>query len=363
MTRIQLFTVMFLSRVFITLLYMPKSTNSLRGGDIIFEIILAAVVLSVVAIPINKYLNDESKKGLLFELQKKGRPLQIVISLIIIAGMLIYSLLSITRFNIFATTVVFPASDLRVFLLIMVLCSFYCIFMGLGVLGRTAEIFFPFIAFSVIFVLVSTVGRFEFTNFTPALYDGIKGPLEHGLITVSSTVELFYPVFYKDRIKGGTKNFIYPWLLTTMGFLLAMVIWEGGVLGDYANTQLFPFFSLTSLSTLGFIERLDAFITSSWLVCIFIRVAIFISISRDSLKAVFPKISEKNATIVMALTVGLLVLLMRENYSSRLLLEKIYLALSTFGVIVVIIPIITLMRNKNEKDNINSSNILASNNV
>ncbi len=360
MTRVQLFMMMFLSRVFITLLYMPTSTKSLNGGDSILQILIGTIILVIVAYPIDKYLNGDTKESFLKE---KSRIFQIVECVVIIAAMLFFTLISLTRFNIFATTVIFPASDLRFFLLIIALCSLYCVVMGLDVLGRTAEIFFGFIVFSISFVLISTVGRIEFINFTPALYDGIKEPLKQGLFSVSQTIELFFPVFLKDKIKGGTKNFIYPWLLTTMAFLLIMVGWQSGVLGDYGKTQLFPLFSLTSLSTLGFVERLDAFITSSWLVCIFIRVAIFIYISKDCLVTVFPKVKNKDASLIIAASVGLIILLMKENYSSRLLLEKIYYPFAFFVILVIILPIIKLMRNKHEENNINNTSLCASNTI
>ncbi len=360
MTRVQLFMMMFLSRIFITLLFMPTSTQALNGGDGCLQIVIGAIVLLVLAYPINKYLNDDLKVDFLNE---KNRTIQIIECVFIIAGMLVFSLLSIIRFNIFATTVIFPSSDLRFFLLIIILCSLYAVLMGLPVLGRTAEIFFGFIVLSISFVLASTAGRIEFTNFTPALYDGFKEPLKQGVFSVSQTIEIFFPVFLKDKIKGGTKNFIYPWIFTTMGFLLLLVTWQNGVLGDYANTQLFPLFSLTSLSTLGFVERLDAFITSSWLVCIFIRVAIFIFISKECLTKIFPNMKEKNASLIVASSIGVLILLMRENYSSRLFLEKISLPLIFFAIIAVLLPLLKMMRNKNEENNINNSNLCTPNTI
>lgn len=349
LTTMQLFIIMLLSRLFVTLMYMSPTGLKINSSDFMLQIIIGAVLTFITAIPAYLLIRDDNIEGFLRRCDDTSTAFGKTASVIFLIAFLFWAMRTLVRFDVFVSTVIFPESDVRVFLLILVVCSLYSVIMGIDVLGRTAQIFVTLVAFSIIFVMFSTANRISITNFTPMMYDGFYRPFQAGVGTMASCVELTYPLIFKDKIKSKPIACVFPWVGAIMSILLTVTFWGAGVLGDFTNTQLFPVFSLTTLTSVGFLERLDVFLTAAWVVCVFVKIAICINIVAVCLGELFKSLNEKKAMIISATIISVFALMIRESYMTKAFVSNISGAVTVYAIIVVLIPIILISAEKMKK--------------
>lgn len=349
LTTMQLFITMLLSRLFVTLMYMSPTGFKMNSSDLMLQIIIGAVLTFITAIPAYLLIRDDNSQGLLKRCDDASTAFGKTTAVIFLVAFLFWSMRTLVRFDVFVSTVIFPESDVRLFLLILVVCSLYSVIMGIDVLGRTAQIFVTLVAFSIIFVMVSTANRLSITNFTPMMYDGFYRPFQAGVSTMASCIELTYPLIFKDKIKSKPIACVFPWVGVIMSILLVLTFWGAGVLGDFSNTQLFPVFSLTTLTSVGFLERLDVFLTAAWVVCVFVKIAICINIVQICMVEIFKSLSEKKAMIISAVVISILALMIRESYTTKAFVSNISAAVTVYAIIVVLVPVILISAEKMKK--------------
>ena len=349
LTTMQLFIIMLLSSLFVTLMYMSPTGFKMNSSDLMLQIIIGAVLTFITAIPAYLLIRDDNSQGLLKRCDDASTAFGKTTAVIFLVAFLFWSMRTLVRFDVFVSTVIFPESDVRLFLLILVVCSLYSVIMGIDVLGRTAQIFVTLVAFSIIFVMVSTANRLSITNFTPMMYDGFYRPFQAGVSTMASCIELTYPLIFKDKIKSKPIVCVFPWVGVIMSILLVLTFWGAGVLGDFSNTQLFPVFSLTTLTSVGFLERLDVFLTAAWVVCVFVKIAICINIVQICIVEIFKSLSEKKAMIISAVVISILALMIRESYTTKAFVSNISAAVTVYAIIVVLVPVILISAEKMKK--------------
>ncbi len=349
LTTMQLFIIMLLSRLFVTLMYMSPTGFKMNSSDLMLQIIIGAVLTFITAIPAYLLIRDDNSQGLLKRCDDASTAFGKTTAVIFLVAFLFWAMRTLVRFDVFVSTVIFPESDVRLFLLILVVCSLYSVIMGIDVLGRTAQIFVTLVAFSIIFVMVSTANRLSITNFTPMMYDGFYRPFQAGVSTMASCIELTYPLIFKDKIKSKPIACVFPWVGTIMSILLVLTFWGAGVLGDFSNTQLFPVFSLTTLTSVGFLERLDVFLTAAWVVCVFVKIAVCINIVQICMVEIFKSLSEKKAMIISAVVISILALMIRESYTTKAFVSNISAAVTVYAIIVVLVPVILISAERMKK--------------
>lgn len=350
-TVLQLFIVMMLSRIIVSLLYIPGTGKDFHVTDLVLQVVIAAVILVITAIPVRLLMGDTNNNGFLERCNYVSPVFGKISALLILVSLIFLALRVIMRFEIFTTTVIFPQSDIKFFLVITILACLYCVVMGLDVLGRTAEIFFTIVILSIVFILVATVNQIEFTNFTPVLYGSSKSVVKSSLYSTGVTIELIYPLILKDKVEGKKLPLVYPWILITFGFIFLLEFWQAGVLGDYAETQLFPFFALTSMTNLGFLERLDAILTAAWVVCEFVKLCMYIYIGGKCITTVFTKVKRNEALCVSAIALSLITLFSQDNYNVNRILTDVNGIVVVYITLVIVLPIILLISERLVKKN------------
>ncbi len=346
LTTMQLFIIMLLSRLFVTLMYMSPTGFKINSSDLMLQIIIAAILTFITAIPAFLLVRDDNKNGLLKRCDSLSNVFGKTAAVLFLIAFIFWSMRTLVRFDVFVSTVIFPESDIRWFLVVLVICSLYSVIMGIDVLGRTAQIFVTLVAFSIIFVMVSTANRITITNFTPMMYDGLYHPFQAGVSTMASCIELTYPLIFKDKVKSKPIACVFPWVGAIMSILLVLTFWGAGVLGDFSNTQLFPVFSLTTLTSVGFLERLDVFLTAAWVVCVFVKIAICINIVQVCLTELFGTLTAKKAMLISAAIISVLALLIRESYTTKAFVSNISGAVTVYAIIVILIPVILISAEK-----------------
>ncbi len=345
-TALQLFMLMWLSRVIVTLIYMSPLSGNFNISDMLVQAVFSTVMILVSVFAVRILMGDSNQNGFLSRCTEVSKGFGKISAVLIFLTIMYLAFRTIMRFEIFTTSVIYPQSNLRFFLVILIIACLYCVVMGLDVLGRTAEIFFSAVVLSLVFILAATLARFEITNFTPFLYYGVERPLKSSFYSLGISIEVLYPLLLKDKIKGKKLMCVYPWIFITCGFMLLMILWQVGVLGEYLDTQIFPFFSLTSMTSIGFLERLDAVLTAAWVVCEFVRLSMHIYIGGLCLKTVFTRLRRNDSLMIFAVLLGLLTVIAHESSIVQKIISNVSSLAIMYAVTVIVLPLILLSAEK-----------------
>jgi spore germination protein KB len=192
-------------------------------------------------------------------------------------------------------TALMPNTPIEVISITFTLLMGYIIYLGIEVLGRTSEIFAPYL-FGFLFLLTIFLmvgGTVEVRRIQPVLGDGfspIMKAIFPGIITfpygemVSFLVILPYVSVTKYRLRLIMIGVgIAAFLLTIISFLTISTI---GV--DTMQRSNFPLLSVARMVSIGnFIERIDALVVFIMLLTILIKSCIFFFAGLKGLEHIF----------------------------------------------------------------------------
>jgi len=212
-----------------------------------------------------------------------GKNLGWIIGLLYVLGFLYMAARNVRDFGSLLVSSTLPETPLLAVNVSLVLVICYVLYLGIEVLGRTAEVFIVvLLLFGVVgnfFVLVS--GNVDFHQLRPFLEHGGKLPL-----TVAFRDVFFFPygemiaftmlLPYLNRPKLVKKVWLSA--MVSSGLLLS---WTASlniaVLGvDTVGRSVFPtLLTIGKVNLFDFIERLDAIVVFTMLLTVFFKVSIF----------------------------------------------------------------------------------------
>lgn len=296
----QLFSLLFISRILTTVTFSPRLSDGHLNGDFFINIFSACIFIVLLAIPPALYykrfpalnpirLADNSK----------------LLSVIYLCVFLFFAGVSVSRFFIFLTSVIFPEKNMSVFLVIAILLCSYCAFLGIEALARGNAVLLFIIAVGVGVILFFVKDEFSVYNLEPLFYHPFPDSLKSGLSAAGRTVEAAAFLFLAPRANGKMKKSFFICIIGFAVSLTVLFLFLNGVSGEYAQTQLFPFYSLTVIANFPFFERLDAVFTAIWIFVILIKCSVLIYISEPIVSDLFKTQRKTSIIICFAVTSAL----------------------------------------------------------
>ncbi len=289
--------------------------------------IVIATVLGTGLVYFYYTLNKMLQNHNLYELMEYGftRPITILLSLCYITYFFYISTRLNRDFAELISAAVLPVTPIEVVILTVMLVIVYIMYLGIEVLARVSEIFFPYLIgflFLLIIFLFSS-GRIKFQNALPILGDGfmpvIKG-IFPGLLTFPFGELIVFTVILSSvtHFKKAKKVALIGTILA--GFFLAfatfiMLITLG------ANSMQFSQFPLLSaareISVANFIERTDAFVVFIMLLGILVKSSLFFYAGLKGLEYIF-RIPYRIFTFPMGMIVSCYSVWIAENFAEHL---------------------------------------------
>ena len=338
----QLYSILFVSRLLVTLTYIPALGEVTLSSDLLMQVALYPLGMLVSALPL--YELYKVRPGWdLFDCAFCVSPLlSRVLAVLYALFFLFTSLLSVTRFDLFATSRLFPDSDFTIFLLLIILISCSAAAFGLEALGRLAWLTVLLVSITLGFAVVVLIPDFDALNFTPLFYDGMAPVLRGSAGFLAGTAETAALVVIAPRIKGHlAKGFVKwtLWLTLAMGLLFLCGI---AVLGAFFDTQMFPFYSLAVLGEFSVLQRLDAIHTGVWILCLFVKLAFFTYLAVTCLRRAFGKRLKKTYIAGCIVVLGTLGVVISGGYDRFAAIAQPELMMALFTVVTVAIPLCLL---------------------
>ncbi len=346
-TAIQLFSILFISRILISLTYAPALSSGSFSTDLFFTVPLSFLIMTIMFIPMYILLKKHNSQSVL-DCAEDISPVFLKIVAILFLLFFVYNGASaISRFTIFATSSLQPRMPAVTLAVSIVLVSCYIAWLGIEPLGRFSAIMVPIMCIGVLIISIGVLPRISALNFEPVLYRGPKDFWSNVLSTISQTVEIAALAILAPMTTGKIRKGFFLWLVGLIIFMMAIVFSVVGVLGNFSDSQLFPVYITTVLSEFSVIKRLDALQTAIWLSGVIIKVS-YLCILSDTC---FSKLSQnkKGRSLFFPLS-GMIILILSLLFSKDF---QIYTQVSSafVGIIfntllILIIPIIILICKK-----------------
>ncbi len=329
----QLFCLLYICRMLTTVTFSPILSDGLLSGNNLPDIVFAALFIFLLCIP----------AYLFYKRFPSGTPLSVlpenkasVPALFYCALFLFSASVSVSRFYIFLTSVIYPEKNMSLFLVIAVLLCAYCSYLGIEALSRGNVILLFITALGTAAILFTSADKISFYNLEPILFNPISDSVKSGFFAAGRTVEAAAFLFLAAGTKGNIKKGFFVCISLFVISLLLLFFFLGGVSGKFAETQLFPFYSLAIISKFPFFERLDAVVTAIWIFSILIKCSLFMYIAGEQLN-VFSFMNVKRSLTVCFLIITVL----SQVFSINLTVHKavsspyVFAALTLTGAVLI----------------------------
>lgn len=188
-TTVQLFSILFISRILISLTYVPALSSGSFTADLFLTVPISFSVMIIMLIPMVILLKKHKNQSVL-DYAEDVSPLFLKIISVLFLLFFVYSSASaIAGFALFATSSLQPGMHAATLAVTIVSVSCYIAWLGIEPLGRFSAILVPVICVGVFIIFAGARSRITPLNFEPILY--------HGRRIFGTT---FYPP-YRKRLK------------------------------------------------------------------------------------------------------------------------------------------------------------------
>ena len=192
----------------------------------------------------------------------------------------------------FTNTIVFPDTPVIVPMLFFTILLIWSVKEGIEVLGRWSEFFIWIVITLILTVTLLSISEMDISRLKPILYNNftpvLKGAFSCFSYPLGETV-IFTMVFSNiSKIKNYKKTFIIG-LLIGGGIVFLATLRNILVLGGETMARIyFPSNMVASLIRIGpTLQRLEALVGLSFLVCVFVKVSICIFAVCNGISKVF----------------------------------------------------------------------------
>ncbi len=351
----QFFSLLYLSTLSSAFMYIssPKvtvaSTDSLLRPLVFTAVSIASVIPAFILIKQQNKLTPEKRQEMINGKLYKG------VALIYAVIYFIDALMTTARFDLFASSELFPGTDMTFFIIgLVAICAFLAI-LNIGALVRASVIFTFIVVGATLFAAISLVKQVDLLNFTPIFENGIGGFFTESLYFCIQASEIGTVLLFVPQISGNIKKGYIWWTLLSAASFSFILFFVVGTLGAFADTQLFPTYAAVSLAEFGLLERLDAIETAIWILCIVVKLSFYIVIVIKSIRFTFKKISAKVVSFICAAAVSAVIAFVSVDITRFDFISQELINIIIFTVPVLLLPIVLLIytiikrRQKSEK--------------
>lgn len=280
-SKTQLFALIMLFEVGSTTLFALGIDAKQDSWIVILVSMLTGLILLWIYTELQKHFPRQNLAEIITTLLGKvlGGPLVIFYALYFIY----ISTRNLRDFGELVVTTFLPETPLIVVLIIFMLIVFYILFLGLEVLGRTAELMFPVVVFFIIstYLMITMSGQVDIKQLTPVLENGMKPVLKAAFPLVVTfpfgemVVFLMYWCYLNSKQAIRKISFlavsISGLILTISAIIIVSVL---GV--DYASISTIPLLEVIKLINIAdFLTNLDAIGVAIIIIGGFFKMTIF----------------------------------------------------------------------------------------
>lgn len=342
----QFFILLFLSRLFITLTDIPPLMGGMEATDYLVSVPIYGLFLFISAIPTFFMAKSNTNSNILDRCSCISPVFGKISAFMYVAIFLYGIVLTMARFDMFATSIIFPKTNFKGFLIVIILACMLAAVLGIESIARGSV--FVFVAFlGTFFTVVLTITKkIDFLNFSPIFYSGAGTTIKSAFVSVPRTIEIAVVLMSMQHLKGNTRKGMAYWIIGLNVFQAVLLFYMIGVTGGYLKSQLFPAYTLAVVAEFGFLQNVDVFLTSTWILCVFLKISIFLYMIKDCMKVLISKKYSNLYIFISTIIVSVITFCLNpEAYSINHLIKPI-VPFILYSICAIIIPCIVLIYEK-----------------
>lgn len=334
---IHLFFLCFVSRMIISLTYVQSILSTKMGSDIVFSLLLTALLSVLLALPA------------LLAVRRQKNPLASPYAALFYALYFVFvAAINIMRFSYFSSSILNVHTPAVYFSLIIGACALYGAARRIEALARLGSVIFMLLGLSLVLILACTAADFSGLNFFPLLQKGTAGIWQDALLLACNASEIPLYLCLAGKVNGKSEKPFLFGILAAVLTITAVFAAAVGVMGDYAYYQPFPIYTLAGLAKLGDSMRLDSLFTAVWIFCLFLKAAVFLYAAGHCLQRSALRVPQKLALPAGGAVLGACIILGSVFYESFFSAGAKWLVCTLFAVAAVVLPVLFLLFKKKD---------------
>ena len=345
----QFFSILFLTRLLTTVTYIPAYAQGILLSDMIIQALIRAVIGFAVMLPLFVLFHRNPNMNIIDIAEKKWKSLGIIVAVIYLAVLFYYTVATVSRLDVFTGTIVFPDVKVNFFIILVIMICCYGAYLGIEALGRSAVISVVLVGVTISFLFATLLKKIDVMNYTAVFYNGFVPVLKSAFNGAGRTIEYVMIAVAFPKVSGKKTKGFFVWLIVQAIVTAVLFLVEIGVMGNFANTQLFPIHSLAALADFSIFKRLDALVTGIWLLCAFLKISFLIYLQMDILKRYFHKFSERKLLTIIYTFLSTVCFALSVSIKGFMTIDNITLKTSIVLSSTFVIPFIILLFDRREK--------------
>lgn len=329
----QFFLMMFVSRVVVTIALNSRYLGGENMLEAIFSYGIAMAVGILLALPVwglhRRYPDKTVGDAAQLALGRAGKivPLCYILYFILVNGS------SLGLFQIFLLDTVNPEFSAELTIAAVLLVALYGAYRGLETVARCAVCIFAILLAGTGLLFAIVAFRFDPENLEPLFTHGFSQTLQGTELFLARTSIFADMAVLLPMVNGRKKAGFFGWAGGTFLFVGVLLLLLAGCLGPYAATQNFPVFSLSSLTEIRSMQRLDAVFVGVWMMGMIVKLACDLYACRVCFSSLVGKRCPKTSLLLSGgLILALAFWAAASPAAQRLLLDTRLLLFATVGV-------------------------------
>lgn len=355
---VQLLVIMFISNIFFTMMYSPKGQTGIDSLSFMISELISVPLVFLTLFPFYYITNKQNNSNIITCSFKLNKAWGKITSILYWLYMMFVAVNTIANFEFFLSTAIYPQSNSTSFILIMMAVILYACLLGIEPIARLAGFVIIIVVISLLFILIPLFGEAKLYHLHFSSPVNIKIIASTIYMTTISNNDFVLLLLLNDitdnKLKKPLKKYIG--LIVIFYELIAFV--TAVTFGSYGKTILFPLYSLSAISEISILERMDSIHMMIWVFVAFLKACVFLFVSAQILST-FTKLKLKKSIFINTALVTIMSLIISKSFPILHNIDVFSKTGTLFLTFVLILPLITIIGLKfseRKKEKIEESN-------
>ena len=285
----QLFCLLYSSRMVGTFIYLFRLRGYMESGDRIASAFTYLLFSVLFAVPALICIKQQPNADILTQTEVISPSFSRITAALDAIVFLWGCILTVSRFGLFASSVLLLQKNLLLFIFILLSAAVFCASKGLEPLARTGVIFTFILVSSLCFSSSTLLADFDIDNLSRPFQNGAQDVINESFFAACRNIETTALLFIYPDVNGKVKKAFFGWILSFSVSVASFFALVGGVMGHYGDLQMFPLHTLSVLAQAPVAERMDDLLNGIWVVCVMIKIAFLLYVFRNIIAHIFKK--------------------------------------------------------------------------
>ena len=218
-----------------------------------------------------------------------AKPVGVTVSVLFSLFFLYLCIVTSARFDLFVTTNITPEQPPYGFIILILPPVIYAAVKGIEAITRTGAIVSVLSIAAIVVITLALAPRMNGLYLTSPFETGWGRVIQSTISNTAETMEILALAVLAPKVSGHLFRGYCGFCLSSLALVFVIIATVVAVLGGFGNSQMFPYYTVSSIAQIGVFKHLDAIQSSVWLVCVFIKCAFYLYLSYFSIRRLIPK--------------------------------------------------------------------------